>query len=151
MNIKKILKFIICIFGPIILGTIVAFAIDTKNYNVLNKPLLSPPKIVFPIAWSILYLLMGISFYIVIKNNNDFKSIFYFVTQLFINLMWSFFFFDFKLYYFAAIWLVLLIYFVILMILRFKSIKKVAANLQLPYFAWLLFALYLNIGVALLN
>ena len=151
MKAKKIIKFIIYVFGPLIIGSIVGISIGSESYKIVAKPVLSPPGIVFPIAWSILYILMGISFYIVSKNELDNKTIAIYLTGLAINYIWPFLFFKLNYYYLSAVWIVILIYFVINMIVRFYNIKKIAGLLQLPYLLWLLFALYLNVGVALLN
>ena len=151
MKIKKILKIIIYIFGPLIIGSIVGILAGSNSYRTISKPFLSPPGIVFPIVWSILYLLMGISFYITSKDKLNRKTTTIFIIQLLVNYIWPFLFFKLKFYYLSAIWIILLIYCVINMIDNFYNIKKVAGLLQLPYLAWLLFALYLNIGVALLN
>ena len=139
----KIIKNGFFIFGPLVCGIIVGL--------LVLKPPFSPPAIVFPIAWTILYLLMGISFYIITSQNNNQNSIKLFIIQLSINYIWPFIFFKLEFYYFAAFWLLLLIYFVTSMIKNFFYIKKIAAYLQFPYLIWLLFALYLNLGVALLN
>ena len=151
MKFKKILKFILCVFGPIICGTIVSLLISTSSYKTMNKPFLSPPPIVFPIVWSILYLLMGISLYLIFKNNFNKKTLLLFLIQLVINFLWMPIFFTYKLYYFAVVWLLLLIAVTIWMIVDFYNIKKIAGYLQFPYFIWLIIALYLNIGVAILN
>lgn len=148
---KKILKNIVTIIGPLIGGTLISLFTGSKAYKVINKPILSPPGWIFPVMWSILYILMGISLYMVLKENNNAKSKRLFIAQLVVNYIWPILFFKFKLYTVAAIWLLLLIYLVITMIDDFSSIKKLAGRLQVPYFIWLLFALYLNIGVALLN
>ena len=87
----------------------------------------------------------------IINRENSRDSIKVFLIQLIINYIWPILFFRLKLYVLSAIWIIILLYFVILMITKFKDIKKLAGNLQIPYFIWLLFALYLNIGVALLN
>lgn len=151
MNKQKTIKFCISIFGPILLGIIVGILINNDSYLTINKPFLSPPAILFPIVWSILYLLMGISLYLVLKENHNKKAIYIFISQLLVNLLWPIIFFNFKLYYLSSLWILLLISLVIKMIVNFLSIKKIAAYIQFPYFIWLLFALYLNIGVALLN
>lgn len=148
-NMKKIIKFIIYVFGPLILGFIISMLTNSESYTILNKPFLSPPKIVFPIAWSILYLLMGISFYIV--NKDEIRSIKNFLIQLILNLIWPILFFNLKLYVLSIIVIILMLYFVSNMIVDFYNIKKIAGYLQLPYLVWLIFALYLNIGVAILN
>lgn len=145
------IKNIIIIFGPLICGIVVGFLTKSSIYSDLNKPPFSPPGIVFPIAWGILYLLMGISAYLIIKETNKLSTLKTYIVQLIINLIWPFLFFNLKFYNFSAIWLSLLIYLVLMMIKEFSRIKKIASYLQFPYLLWLLFALYLNIGVAFLN
>lgn len=144
----KYVKKYLPIFIPIILGTIVSFIIKTDNYNIINKPVLSPPKIVFPIVWSIIYLIMGYSYYKTSKDKEETK-IYY--LQLIINLTWSIIFFNFKLYFLAIIWIMLLIYLVIKMIKLFYNDNKLSAYLNIPYLIWLIFAFYLTIMVYLLN
>ena len=138
---------------PVVLGEIVGLIIsDSMDYNELNKPLLSPPGFIFGIVWTILYILMGISYGILDYKNlidNNTKNIYY--SQLFINLLWLIAFFVFKWRLFAFIWLVLLIILIIKMIIEFYKKDKVAAYLQIPYLLWSIFASYLNIGVYLLN
>lgn len=120
-------------------------------YDVINKPELSPPKIVFPIVWTILYILLGISNYIINKNGKkEVPNLIYYIG-LGINLVWPFIFFNLKEYLVALIWLIILIIFVITMIIEYFKINKLAAYLQIPYIIWLLFALYLNYQVFLLN
>ena len=124
-----------------------------STYNTLNKPPLSPPSVVFPIAWSILYLLMGISIYIIMQSKNKLKEnarLIYFI-QLVINALWTPIFFGLKEYFFAFLWILMLIVLVITMILTFYKISKKAAYIQIPYLLWLLFASYLNFGVFVLN
>lgn len=144
----KYVKKYLPIFIPIILGTIVSFIIKTDNYNIINKPVLSPPKIIFPIVWSILYLIMGYSYYKTSKDKEETK-IYY--LQLIINLTWSIIFFNFKLYFLAIIWIMLIIYLVIKMIKLFYNDNKLSAYLNIPYLIWLIFAFYLTIMVYLLN
>ena len=146
---KEKLKSILIIIFPLVGGIIVSLLTNTNGYKAMEKPLLSPPAIVFPIAWTILYLLMGISLYMVLKANKEMLKPF--LIQLFINYLWPFIFFSLKKYILSAIVLLLLIACVIDMIIKFYNTKKIAGILQFPYFIWLLFALYLNIGVAILN
>ena len=149
INMKDKIKSILFIVFPLVGGIIVSLLTNTKSYKAMLKPFLSPPAIVFPIAWTILYLLMGISLYIVLKANKEMLKPF--LIQLFINYLWPFIFFSLKKYVLSAIILLLLIACVIDMIIKFYNTKKIAGILQFPYFIWLLFALYLNIGVAILN
>lgn len=150
---KNILKSLFYIFFPIIIGSIIGFIISGNiEYNTLTKPPLSPPSILFPIVWSILYLLMGISYFILKKNNNDniIISIVYY-TQLFINFLWSIIFFNLEWRFFAIIWIIILDILVISMIYLFSKKDKLPAYLNIPYLIWILFATYLTIGIYILN
>lgn len=122
-------------------------------YQDVNRPTLSPPAWLFPVVWSILYVLMGVSAYIIGESNSDMKSsalrIYY--LQLAVNFLWSPLFFVFDLYWFSFFWLILLWALVLIMIIRFFGINKTAAYLQIPYLIWLTFAAYLNFSVAILN
>lgn len=142
---------VLSIFFPIILGTLVGFlTVETTGvYKQLIKPPLVPSAIAFPIVWSILYLFMGISYTILPYHNDKVNKLY--VAQLIINLIWPLFFFRFNLYCFSIIILLLLVYFVIKLFLEYKKIYYVSAYLQIPYLLWLLFALYLNISICILN
>lgn len=125
--------------------------INTNMYNVINKPAFSPPKIVFPIVWTILYILLGVSNYLINKNGKkEVPNLIYYIG-LGINLIWPLIFFNAKEYLIALIWLVILIFFVIIMVIEYFKINKLSAYLQIPYIIWLFFALYLNYQVFLLN
>ena len=120
----------------------------------IEKPPLSPPAIVFPIVWIILYALMGIGAAMVATSPNRKEgdnSLNLFIVQLVVNFFWSIFFFNAQAFGFAAIWLVLLWVLVLLMILSFSKVEMGAAWLQIPYLIWLTLAAYLNFGVFLLN
>lgn len=140
------------LFFPIILGSLVGFIINGYiDYNSLAKPFLAPPSWIFPVMWSIIYLLMGISYYIYRKDDEDtIVSVIYYI-QLFVNLLWSIIFFVFKFRLFACIWIVLLDVFVLFMIYLFWNKKRLSAYLNIPYMLWILFATYLTIGIYLLN
>ena len=152
LDIKKLLFYIIT---TILIGTIPSiFVFKSMNiYTSLNRPPLSPPSIVFPIAWTILYILMGISIYIIMQSKRKLKKnarLIYYI-QLATNALWTPIFFGFKEYFLAFLWILMLIVFVITMILTFYKISKKAAYIQIPYLLWLLFASYLNFGVFVLN
>ena len=137
----------------VILGSIVGFIISGFiDYNSLIKPPFAPPSILFPIIWTILYVLMGIS-YGILKSKDlvdeKIRRIYY--LQLFVNAMWSIIFFTFKLRLTAFIWILILDVLVIIMIYRFYNKNKVSGLLQIPYLIWILFATYLNLSVYLLN
>lgn len=143
-------KLFIDILIPVAIGGIVGFIINPYiDYNSLVKPPLSPPSIVFPIVWTILYVLMGISYYL-LKNSSKKEKIIYFV-QLGVNALWSLFFFIGKFYLFSFIWIILLDVLVIFMIGIFYQNSKISGYLQIPYLIWILFATYLNLGIYVLN
>lgn len=124
-------------------------------YSELIQPALSPPGAVFPVVWAILYALMGISAYLVWSSDTDEFSrslgLKLYYTQLALNFSWSIVFFRFRLLSIAVIVAALLLAFVGAMILVFSRIKSLAAKLNIPYFLWLCFALYLALGVWSLN
>lgn len=144
----------ISILIPVVLGGIVGFLTGPSNmYSDLVLPAFAPPGIVFPIVWTILYILMGISCYIIYKSDsyNKEEALIIYGIQLVINLLWSFWFFTFKLYLFSFVWILFLLFFVVLMIKRFLEISKISGYLQIPYLIWLLFAAILNLSVVFLN
>ena len=138
---------------PVILGGLVGLIISGSiDYNSLEKPFLSPPSIVFPIAWTILYILMGISYGILDVNSLvDSKINFIYYLQLFVNLLWPIAFFVLKWRLFSFIWILLLALLIIIMIMKFYKKNKIAAFLQIPYLLWTLYATYLNLFVYILN
>ena len=142
------------------LGAGVASALFTMNnikavYAGLNLPPLSPPAWVFGIVWTILFLLMGISAYMVYTSdaNSDRKrnALIIYGVQLIFNLLWSIFFFNKQWYWFSFAWLIVLWFLILTMIVMFSNISRKAALLQIPYFLWVTFAGYLTAGVAILN
>lgn len=143
---KKLAKYIIV---PLILGFVVGFLSGSfKGYTNISTPKFIPPKIVFPIVWSILYVLMGISRYLIDDNEEEIKI---YNIQLAVNLLWSFFFFTFKWYLFSFLWIILLIILVVIMIVKFIKVSKTSGLIQIPYLLWLIFAAALNYSIYLLN
>ncbi len=132
------------------------FSILTMNnmetFKALEKPV-NVPGFIFPVIWSILYLLMGISCYIITTKDDENKddAIVWYVIQLVINSFWSLIFFGFNAYLFAFIWLLLLLISIIIMIIKFYKISKLAAYLNVFYILWVLFAGYLNLSIYFLN
>ena len=127
-------------------------AMDT--FKELNKPPLSPPGWLFPVVWTILYLLMGFSLFLVTgmpDSDDKRQGVVLFAVQLFMNFAWSILFFNLGIYFFSFLWLVGLWALIILMILSFKKVSPLAAYLNIPYLLWVTFAGYLNLGIALLN
>ncbi len=137
------------VLGGAIVGIITSQSID---YNALKQPPLAPPSALFPIVWTILYILMGVSYGILKskeQTDKDVDLIYY--GQLIVNYLWSFIFFVFKWRFFAILWIILLAVLVVIMITRFYGKDKTAGLLQIPYLLWVLFATYLTIGVYVLN
>lgn len=122
------------------------------GFASVTKPPLTPPASVFPIVWTILYLLMGIASYLVLTStgNKDTALTFY-ALQLFFNFLWSFFFFRLQWYLFSFIWLLVLWLLILATTAAFYRISRPAGLLMLPYLLWVTLAGYLNLGVYLLN
>ena len=139
------------IFLPIILGGLVGWIISGNiDYEYLIKPPFAPPKILFPIMWSIIYILMGIAYYLYRKKTDDINIIYY--VQLIVNLLWSIIFFIFKLRFVSVLWIILLDILVILTMKEFRNKEsKVSIYLFIPYLLWSLYATYLTIGIFILN
>lgn len=133
----------------LLIGAITSSSID---YNTLIKPVFAPPSIVFPIVWTILYVLMGVSYGILeTKSLVDTEINFIYYFQLLVNALWSIIFFTFEWRLFAFIWLLILILLIVMMIIKFYQKDKVAGLLQIPYLLWALFASYLNFAIYMLN
>lgn len=127
---------------------------DTMGvYSTLHLPPLSPPGIVFPFVWAVLYLLMGISAYLIATSDSPNKkaALTVYAISLLVNVLWTPIFFRANNYLAAFVWLVLLWVLVLATIILFHRINKTAAFLLLPYLLWITFAGYLNLGVYLLN
>lgn len=128
---------------------------SAEIYQMLSQPPLSPPGWVFPVVWTFLYALMGISAYLVYQSpvQEWYKrsALQFYGVQLLFNFLWSIIFFRFGLYGLSVAVIFLLIILVVITMVKFCSINRIAAGILLPYLLWLLFAVYLNIGVAVLN
>lgn len=147
INWKRLIIIIIITF---VVGSFFSFFTmnNMDTFKELEKPI-NVPGILFPIVWSILYLLMSISLYIVIDKNR--KSLIIYSIQLIINSLWTLIFFGFGAYLLAFIWIILLLIAIVIMIAKFYNIDKKAAYLNIPYLLWVLFAAYLNLEIYLLN
>ena len=147
--IKRIIYSLLPLIGGAIVGLIISGYMD---YSDMIKPPLSPPGIVFPIVWTILYILMGISYFLATKDNEDNKELDQiYLLQLLVNFLWPIIFFVLEMYFTAFLWIILLIILVIVMIKELLKNNKISGYLQIPYLIWLLFATYLNLGITLLN
>lgn len=153
INWNKVKTYAVSIIIPVALGALVGLIISGfMDYEALKKPVLAPPPLLFPIAWSILYVLMGVSYGILKdKKLTDTNVTAVYYAQLAVNLLWPIFFFVFKWRLFAFIWIVVLAVLVIIMAVRFYRKNNTAGLLQLPYAAWTLFASYLNLLIYILN
>lgn len=151
-NLKSFLTSIVI---PLIAGGV--SALITKGsmnlYSQINQPPLAPPSAVFPVVWTVLYILMGISLYLVCNSDRKDKGYAYllFGVQLFFNFIWSPIFFVARQYLLAFAVLVLMWISTLGMILSFYKTTRVSAFLQIPYLLWITFAGYLNFAIYLLN
>ncbi len=125
-------------------------------YEEIVTPALSPPSILFPIVWTILYILMGVSAAIIFNTtkaptSQRAEALFTYIISLAVNFFWSIIFFNMRMYFFAFVWLVLLWVLILKTILEYHQINKLAAYLQIPYLIWVTFAGYLTFSIFLLN
>lgn len=125
-------------------------------YERIIRPALAPPAILFPIVWTILYTLMGISsakIWLQKKEKPELvlDALLAYAVQLFLNFFWSLIFFNMQNFLFSLIWLVLLWVAIIVMIIRFYRVEPLSALLQIPYLLWVTFAGYLNFMIYQLN
>ena len=150
---KKLITNIFYIFFPLIIGITVSILTQNSfNLQELNQPPLTPPSLLFPIVWTILYILIGISYYLYKKNTYTEKTeIIIYYTQLLVNALWTIIFFTLKLRFFAIIWILILVILIYTLITPFLQKYKPSAYLLIPYLIWCLFATYLTIGIYLLN
>lgn len=148
---------ILCLAIPVLTGVLSATITSSsmKAYASMNKPPLSPPAIVFPIAWTILYLMMGLALYLIVTTPSDKNlkgtAVLLFTIQLIMNFMWSIIFFKWGQYLAAFIWLIIMLCILIICAFRFYDINRSSAYLLIPYIVWLVFASYLNMGSFILN
>ncbi len=155
---KYILPYSVAIAIPLAVGTLSAF-LTMENmdiYGVVNTPPLSPPSWLFPIAWTVLYILMGVSSAMVCirreTSPEDAKrGIYSYVISLVLNFGWSLIFFNAGAFLFAFIWLCVMLYYIVRTVIFYFNVSKLAAYLQIPYIIWVAFAGYLNFGIFLLN
>ncbi len=148
---------VLCIAIPLTVGAVSALLTGGGKdvFESVIKPPLSPPAWLFPVVWTILYTLIGISSYLVLTSGAEKEQIqsalSTYAYQLTVNFLWPTFFFNFRWFFFSFLWLLLLIFLVIAMIREFYKISKPAAYINIPYLIWLLFAGYLNFAIWWLN
>ncbi len=145
---------ITCLAIPLAVGGLSALLTQNSmaGFEAVNKPSLAPPGWLFPVVWTVLYILMGIASYLVLTSGkpNDIALTVYGI-QLIFNFFWPIIFFNLELYLFAFIWLILLWFLVLTTAILFYHISKPAGYLMIPYLLWVTFAGYLNLSIYLLN
>lgn len=147
INIKLL---IFCIIITFFIGSFFSLFTSPAMYENLNKSI-AVPKMAFPVVWSILYLLMSISLYLILQKSKNNKAIQLYFTQLIFNSLWTLIFFGFKLYLLSFIWILILTIMIVIMIYEFYHLSKIASFINIPYLLWVIFASYLNLTILLLN
>lgn len=150
INLKS---FLISVAIPLLVGGLAALITGAGMdfYATINKPALSPPSWLFPVVWTILYFLMGVSLYRVREKACGKCAVRIFAAQLAVNFIWSIVFFNARAYLAAFILIIVLWAAILAMIASFHKCDKTAAYLQIPYFFWVTFAAYLNWAIYALN
>lgn len=147
-------KLILCIVLPLAVGGLSALLTrgGMETFGALNKPALSPPGWLFPVVWTLLYILMGIASYLVLTSGKPNRAaLTVYALQLVFNFFWSIIFFGFGAYLFAFVWLVILWLLILVTMILFFRISETAGYLLLPYLLWVTFAGYLNLYIYILN
>ncbi len=156
LNLKR-RELLACIAIPLAAGGVSAWLSreSMSDFAALNKPPLSPPGWLFPVVWTLLFVLMGLASYLVFISDHPKQTVRralgLYGIQLGVNFFWPIFFFNLSLYLFSFLWLILLWILILATIERFYQISRTAGYLMVPYFLWVTFAGYLNLGVYLLN
>lgn len=155
---NKIKPYVISIAFSLGVGALSALATmgNMDLYSEIARPPLAPPSFLFPVVWTVLYILMGISAAMIFEERKAqeekvTRALAVYGINLFLNFFWSIIFFNFRAFLFAFIWLVALWITIVIMIIKFFRIKPLAAYLQIPYLIWVTFAGYLNLAIFILN
>ena len=153
----KIRPLVIALALPLLTGGFAALISRSKMglFDTVSKPPLSPPAWLFPVAWTVLYVLMGVASYRVFTaragSAEKNRALLFYGIQLGFNFFWTLIFFNLGAYWFAFVWLVALLALIAVTTVKFYGIDRPAAYLMLPYLLWVTFAGYLNLGIALMN
>lgn len=154
IDFKKLIKNIsIPILVGVISGLLTKNGVEYFSQNAV-KPFFTPPDWLFPIAWTVLYILMGIASYLVdVGDISSFRSkgLLLFYIQLAFNFTWSFIFFNAQAYFTSLVWIIAMLGLIIATTVNFYKVNKISAYLMMPYIIWVCFATVLNFGVYLLN
>ena len=155
---NNIRSYIVAVIVPLAVGVLSALLTrgNMDIYSQVKTPPLSPPAFLFPVVWTILYVLMGVSSGLVWnRRENDLQAarsgLMYYAASLAFNFTWSIIFFNLRSFLVALAWLLVLLYLIICTIIEYRKVSLVAARLQIPYVVWVSFAGYLNAGIWLLN
>jgi translocator protein len=147
---KLIISILICLAVGFFSGFFTATSIDSW-YSKISKPSFNPPNWLFGPVWTILYILMGISLYLVWNSNGSKTAIMFFAIQLLLNFLWSFIFFKLQNPFIAFIEIIILLAIIIITAIKFYPISTTAAYLMIPYILWVSFATILNFSIYWLN
>ena len=148
---------IVSVLIPLLTGGLAALITGESfsSFENVQKPPLTPPAWLFPVVWSILYVLMGIASYLVLlaEDTGDEKinAFIFYALQLVFNFFWPILFFGFAAYFISFVWIILLLALVLITAVKFYKLSKPAGLLLLPYILWVSFATYLNYTVFILN
>ena len=129
---------------------------STDLYNEIARPPLSPPSYLFPVVWTVLFILMGVSAAMVYLNRQTDpkaaeRGLFTYALSLIVNFSWSILFFRFRAFLFCFFWLLLLLFLIVRTVWYYRQVEPRAAWLQIPYALWVSFAGYLTLAIAILN
>ncbi len=141
---------------PLLVGAVAGFLTkeDVKEFMATaQKPSFMPPGWLFPVVWTVLYILMGISAYLaeISPKNDKSRAFIFYYAQLFFNFCWSFIFFTWNMYLLALIWIIVLLALIIITTIKFRKLNKLSAYLMIPYILWVSFATVLTYAVYTLN
>jgi len=154
---KNIGVLILCILIPLIIGALSGYITSSEIdswYNTLQKPSFNPPNYLFGPVWTCLYILMGVSLFFIWKSPKTplrTRALMVFGVQLFLNFWWSILFFSFHLLFISVIEILALLASIVYMIVLFRTIKPIAAYMNIPYLLWVSFATALTISIWVLN
>lgn len=154
----NIRSYIVATVIPLAVGILSAL-LTKENMNIyaeVKTPPLAPPGFLFPVVWTILYILMGISSAVIWnRRENNLQAarsgLMYYIASLAFNFTWSIIFFNLRSFLVALAWLLVLLYLIVCTVVEYKKVYQVAAYLQIPYIVWVSFAGYLNAGIWWLN
>ena len=130
--------------------------LENMNLSAIRQPPLSPPAVLFPLIWSVLYILMGISSARIFEKKSSFpeksrSALSTYASSLVVNFAWSIIFFNFGAFFIAFIWILLLEFLILKTVKEYAELDKKAALLQIPYALWVAFAAYLTLAISILN